>query len=172
MPSEEALAASDAVARAVLGEDRVRGAPRVGLYAAFDGELPSRAIFEALRAVPAVRLLPRLRAGVLEWARVDDWDDLVPARFGVLEPVSSPTETLTPNDVVLLPGLAFDSHGWRLGRGGGHYDRAFPPGTDAPWLVGVAYAFQWIPDVPHDSGDRRVDAVVTEIGWALRGEVE
>jgi 5-formyltetrahydrofolate cyclo-ligase len=75
---------------------------------------------------------------------------------------------LTRNDVVLLPGVAFDRNGWRLGRGGGHYDRAFPPGAESPWLVGVGYSFQWLAEVPHDSRDRRVDAIVTEHGWVWR----
>ena len=64
----------------------------------------------------------------------------------------------------LLPGLAFDCRGGRLGRGGGYFDRAFPPGTDAPRLIGVGYAFQVIQRVPSHSRDRYVDAIVTEQG--------
>jgi 5-formyltetrahydrofolate cyclo-ligase len=64
--------------------------------------------------------------------------------------------------------MAFDRSGWRLGRGGGHYDRAFSESPGDPWLVGVGYAFQWIAEVPHDSRDRRVDAIVTENGWVWR----
>jgi 5-formyltetrahydrofolate cyclo-ligase len=100
---------------------------------------------------------------------VDDWDALAPGRFGVLEPLDSDTERLSPADVVIVPGVAFDRSGWRLGRGGGHYDRAFPSGAPSPWLVGVGYSFQWIAEVPHDdSRDRRVDAIVTEHGWVWR----
>ena len=67
--------------------------------------------------------------------------------------------------VVLVPGLAFDRSGNRLGRGGGDYDATFPPGEVAPRLVGVAWEFQLVTDVPHGSHDRRVDAIVTERGW-------
>jgi 5-formyltetrahydrofolate cyclo-ligase len=143
----------------------------VGLYAAFDGELPTRPIFDALRDISVVCLFPRLRGNDLDWVRVDDWSgDLTPGGRGMLEPAGPPSETLTAQDVVLLPGLAFDCHGGRLGRGGGHYDRAFVGQVDRPWLVGVAYAFQCILEVPHDSRDVRIDAVITENGWAFRPE--
>jgi 5-formyltetrahydrofolate cyclo-ligase len=170
VPPNEALTAGRAVAEAVMREPRVRRATFVALYSASDGELPTRALFEALGSVPTLRrLLPRFRDRALDWGRVDDWDDLVPGRFGILEPALSTSERLSPRDVVLAPGIAFDIHGWRLGRGGGYYDQAFPPGTDAPWLVGIGYTFQWISEVPHYSRDRRVNAIVTEDGWVRTG---
>ncbi len=165
-PSDTAAAAAS-LADAVLEEPRIRRAERVALYAAQGGEIPTRALFEALRSLSIVRLLPRFEGGVIAWGRAEEWDALAAGRFGILEPAEGGAE-LTPNDVVLLPGVAFDRNGWRLGRGGGHYDRAFPPGVESPWLVGVGYTFQWLVEVPHDSRDRRVDAIVTEIGWVWR----
>jgi 5-formyltetrahydrofolate cyclo-ligase len=165
----DAERAARALASAVIEDQRVRRARRIALYAASAGEIPTRALFEALRSINVVRLLPRLEKEGIAWARVDDWSELSPGRFGVPSP-SSPRvpERLNRGDVVLLPGMAFDRNGWRLGRGGGHYDRALPESTGDPWLVGVGFSFQWIADVPHDSRDRRVDAIVTEHGWVWR----
>jgi len=163
----EAAHAGAALASAVLAESRVRRAARVALYAAFDGELPTRALFDALGSLSIARLLPRFEGGAITWARAADWQDLAPGAFGILEP-KAPPEPLDTNDVVFVPGIAFDRRGGRLGRGGGHYDRAFPPGAQAPWLVGVGYSFQWVAELPHDSRDRRVDAIVTEHGWVWR----
>jgi len=132
--------------------------------------VPSRPLFEGL--ADAERLLPRVQGRRLEWARVDAWDDLVPGPFGIAAPPpDAPARILRAGDVVLVPGLAFDARGWRLGRGGGFYDRAFPPDVPGPLLVGVAYAFQLLDAVPHDSRDRRVDAIVTEGGlcWVEAG---
>lgn len=157
-----------AVARAILEEPRIHGTPRVGLYAGIDHELSTRPLFESLRSRSVVRLLPRLEGEALAWGRADDWEALAPGRFGILEPAASRSEVLTASDVVLLPGVGFDRFGWRLGRGGGHYDRAFPVGTEGPWLVGIGYSFQWLAEVPHDSRDRRMDAIVTENGWVWR----
>jgi 5-formyltetrahydrofolate cyclo-ligase len=164
---QEAAQAGAAIASAALEEPRVRRAARVALYVACDGELPTRALFEALGSLPVARLFPRIESGAIAWARVSEWDALAPGVFGIPEP-SGPREVLHASDVVFVPGLAFDRNGRRLGRGGGHYDRAFPPGVEAPWLVGVGYSFQWIAEIPHDSRDRRVDAIVTEHGWVWR----
>jgi 5-formyltetrahydrofolate cyclo-ligase len=164
-PHESELAGRT-VAAAILEDRRVRDAKRVALYAASGGEIPTRPTFEALGSIRAVRLLPRIEGAEMVWVRVEDWDELLLGRFGVPAPGAAPIPGgLNRGDVVLLPGLAFDRAGWRLGRGGGHYDRAFPESNDDPWLVGVGFAFQWIAVVPHDSRDRRVDAIVTEHGW-------
>jgi len=100
----------------------------------------------------------------LVFHRVDAWDELRPGRLGILEPAASaPVRTLGPHDVVLVPGVAFDQQGHRLGRGAGCYDAAFPPGAASPALLfGIAYEFQIVESVPHDSRDRRVDGIVTE----------
>jgi len=158
------------VAALVCAEPRVRGAARIGLYAAQGGELPSRPIFDALGSVSRTRCLPRVRGRAIEWLPVDRWDDLVTGRFGILEPAGEGSVALGPGDVALLPGVAFDLEGWRLGRGGGYLDRAFSADRAAPWLVGVGYAFQCLDSVPHDSRDRRVDAIVSEEGWVWRAE--
>ncbi len=155
------------MARAVVEDPRIRDARCIALHAAHDGELPTRALFDVLRSRSIALLLPRVAGEELAWARADDWESLAPGRFGTLEPAPA-SESLTPDDVVLLPAIAFDKCGWRLGRGGGYYDRAFPPGTDGPWLVGIGYSFQWLAEIPHDSRDRRVDAIVTENGWVWR----
>ncbi len=171
VPPEVVDAAARAVAAAVVAEPRVRAARRVGLYAASHGELPTRPLFEALGELGGVtRVLPRVRPGGLEWAAIAAWGELVPGALGIPEPAGPAEPPPAPGDVLLLPGLAFDPRGHRLGRGGGHYDRAYPPGAAAPWLIGVGYAFQIVDAVPHDSRDRRVDAIVSERGWVLRAE--
>jgi 5-formyltetrahydrofolate cyclo-ligase len=82
----------------------------------------------------------------------------------VLEPpLQAEAVALAEGDLVLVPGVAFDRAGHRLGRGGGFYDRAFPAGAPrAPFLMGVAYEIQLVDVVPHGEGDRCMQAVVTE----------
>ena len=163
-----AQAAAEAVAAAVVADPRVRSVRRVALYAAVGGELPTRPLFDALEGVGGARLLPRVRIWQLEWVATDRWDALVPGRWGIPEPPGVAESPPAAGDVVLLPGLAFDAAGFRLGRGGGFYDRAFRSTASAPWLIGVGYAFQCVEAVPHDSRDRRVDAIVTERGLVWR----
>lgn len=156
----------------VLGEARLRSAVRVALYAALPDELPTRPLFEALRAEGRRCLLPRVRSRDLEFVPVMNWDELLPAQLGILTPPPRrPAEDLRPQDLALVPGVAFDGAGRRLGRGGGFYDRAFADVSRSPLLVGVAYALQVVAEVPAGSRDRAVDAIVTERGlrWFERG---
>jgi 5-formyltetrahydrofolate cyclo-ligase len=166
VPRTHAAAAAEACAAHLLGEPAVREARRVALYAALPDELPTRPLFEALGGLDLERLLPRIRPGrVLDFVRVARWEDLSPGRFGVPQPPSEAASViLGRGDLILTPGLAFDRQGWRLGRGGGYYDRTFAS-LKGPRLVGLGYAFQLLAAVPHDSHDRPVDAIVSERGW-------
>jgi 5-formyltetrahydrofolate cyclo-ligase len=142
------------------------GAERVCLYAALPGEIPTRPCFERLAQTRRTALLPRLDArGRLVFYPLARWEDLRPGRYAVPEPPEEGDPQVPgPADLVLVPGVAFDAAGNRLGRGGGHYDAAFPPRADGPLLFGVAHAFQVIESLPHGSRDRRMDAIVTERG--------
>ncbi len=163
-----ALEAGRAVARYLLAELSVQTAARVALYAALPDELPSRPLFEGLVKAGVQVLLPRIAGDrALVFCSVEHWSDLrVSGRLRILEPPEgSPRVRPVQGDVVMVPGVAFDADGWRLGRGAGYYDRAFPPEADAPPLLfGLAYAFQVVPSLPHGSHDRRMDAIVTERG--------
>ena len=83
--------------------------------------------------------------------------------YGV--PVPSAGETLTP-DVLLVPMLAFDRRGHRLGYGGGFYDRTIAGlrAARAVTALGLAYAAQEVPEVPDSTHDMQLDAIVTERG--------
>jgi 5-formyltetrahydrofolate cyclo-ligase len=84
--------------------------------------------------------------------------------FGIMVPATG--AWLVPA-LLLVPLLAFDAAGWRLGYGGGFYDRTLAAlRARAPTLaVGFAYAAQEVPEVPREPFDQRLDAVVTEAGW-------
>src|SRR6185295_19461314 len=75
---QDAERAAAAVASAALEEPRVRRAARVALYAAFDGELPTRALFEALGSLRVARLFPRIEGGGIAWAGASEWEALTP----------------------------------------------------------------------------------------------
>jgi 5-formyltetrahydrofolate cyclo-ligase len=160
--------ASRRAAAHLAGSPELRAARRVILYAALPDELPSRPLFEAVQDAGRPVLLPRPGpAGLLEAAEVACWEELVPGRYGVLEPPAGrPGSALGPGDLVLVPGLAFDRAGNRLGRGRGWWDRTLDAagGTELR-VVGVAFAFQVIGAVPHGAGDRPVHGILTEAGW-------
>jgi 5-formyltetrahydrofolate cyclo-ligase len=166
VPKGEAERAAQDAARHLLADSAIEHARRVALYASLPDELPSRPLYEALAGAGRSLLFPRVAAGRrLAFASVRRWGELAPGHFGVPEPPPEATaERLGPEDVVLVPLVAFDAAGHRLGRGQGYYDRTFPPRAEAPLLFGVGYAFQEVAAVPSGSRDRRMDAIVTERG--------
>lgn len=108
-----------------------------------------------------------------DWARasiapvkVTDWDsDLVEARFGLREPRPDlPVVSLEDLDAVLVPGLAFDRTGRRLGRGAGFYDRFLTRLPARVLTVGVALEAQMLDSVPTDSHDVGVHWLATSLG--------
>jgi 5-formyltetrahydrofolate cyclo-ligase len=164
---EVAAAAARAAERHLLGAAELIRARRVALYAALAEELATAGLFHGLAKAGKVCLLPRVEPGRrLVFCAVDRWEDLRPGTFGVSEPPEGcPVVRPGPGDLVIAPGLAFDAEGWRLGWGGGHYDRTFPPdAAEAPLLFGLAFELQVVESVPHGSRDRRMDAIVTERG--------
>lgn len=88
---------------------------------------------------------------------------LVRHRFGMLEPDKS-LPVIDPNelDLVLVPGIAYDWHGFRLGFGGGFYDRFLPQVKAIK--VGITYSELVIDCVPNDEFDQRVDWIACETG--------
>ena len=89
-------------------------------------------------------------------------DNLVRSQFGILEPPVN--HTIGTPDIIIIPLLAFDSAGYRLGYGGGFYDRTLAELRDQSdvFAIGAAFEGQKIDSVPHDKFDQRLDAVVTE----------
>ncbi len=100
-------------------------------------------------------------------------DLLVAGGYGIPEP--APSAPLVRPAVVLVPLLAFDRAGHRLGQGAGHYDRTLAalrmPGSAPVLAVGLAFAAQEVPAVPASVHDQRLDWIVTEQG-AIRGRLE
>ena len=158
-----ASAAAVSVCERLLNTAALRAAGRIALYAALADELPTHPLFVALREQGIVPLLPRVTPDArLEFAPVASWGDLATGSYGVPEPpAASGGAALHEGDLVMVPGVAFDEAGHRLGRGAGCYDRTFA-GTGGPLLVGLAYEFQVLPSIPCDGRDREMDAIFTE----------
>ena len=165
-------AAGDAIVAHWAGEPRVAAARQVLLYAAHRGELPTRPLFEYLRGCGVETLFPRCGERTLHFGRVEAWSELSPGRYGVLEPpAGAPRAELAPGAPVLVPGVAFDREGRRLGQGHGWYDRTFDA-SDRGRLIGAGFALQVVASVPVGPDDRGVGALLTEraLTWVVRTE--
>ena len=108
---------------------------------------------------------PKLDTGTdLHWARLEASDKMKPGRYGIFEPAG--VARLAKNDVegliVFVPGLAFDLHGNRLGRGKGWYDRALAALGEPARFIALAFEFQIVDEIPVDSWDQKVHHIITE----------
>jgi 5-formyltetrahydrofolate cyclo-ligase len=134
----------------------------VGCYQAVGAEVRMDLLIAVCGAEGKTLAVPawRVGSGAYRLARIDGRTDLAPGRMGILEPVRP--EWLDTVDLIVVPGLAFDECGGRLGHGGGHYDAMLAALWNGPVRVGAAFDFQVVGRVPTDRGDERMDAVVTE----------
>lgn len=109
--------------------------------------------------------LPRVEGAGLHFHRVADFATLTKGRLGVREPAEGGFVPCSAAEIILVPGVAFDRKGRRLGRGGGFYDRVLGEPSLAARRVAVCFACQLVDRVPVEAHDALVDAIVTEDGW-------
>ncbi|NLZ39330.1 MAG: 5-formyltetrahydrofolate cyclo-ligase [Firmicutes bacterium] len=90
--------------------------------------------------------------------------DLAPGLWQIPEPKEDSLRPVAPQEIdfVVVPGVAFDLSGNRLGYGGGYYDRFFPQLRPGVPLVALTFELQLVEQVPVDSWDRQVDLIITE----------
>lgn len=136
----------------------------VSLYWPMRDELDVRPLLNALHDAGAITALPTIaaRGQPLVFRRFAPGDTLVPGVFGTHEP--DPTSPSVMPDVVVAPLLGFDRRGYRLGYGGGYYDRTLAAlrRNGAVQAIGVAYHEQEFAAIPHDADDALLDLIVTD----------
>jgi 5-formyltetrahydrofolate cyclo-ligase len=170
LPARVRLGAAEALATQLRRRPELSRPGRVAGYWAVRGEMPLHALFAPAPAFDY--FLPCLGPDrTLRFAPWRTGDALRPNRYGIPEPDVPEADRLLPTalDVVLVPLLAFDRRGTRLGSGGGFYDRSFAFLRERerpahPLLVGVGYAFQEVAQLPAAGWDVALDHVVTEAG--------
>jgi 5-formyltetrahydrofolate cyclo-ligase len=146
-----------------------RAATTVAAYLSVEHEPPTLVLLDALRLHGVEVLLPVIDGLSLDWAPYVGPGGLAPGPLGLSEPATPRlgADAVTQADVVIVPALAVDRQGNRLGRGRGFYDRALID-VAAP-IVAVVYDDELIDDVPAEPHDRRVDAVLRPAGLTQIG---
>ena len=139
-------------------------ARRVVFYAAAGGEVETLPLIERWIEEGRKVILPRVEGDVMTLVEMDGLDDLGPGYRGLVEPRPGAGRKVPWKEVevALVPGLAFDLQGNRLGRGGGHYDRALPRLGPKALKIGLAFDFQVVERLPAEARDIPVHLVVTE----------
>ena len=164
----QAAEASQAVCRLILESAAWQEAGQAMLYVPLPDELDvSPLVSNGLELAKKIAL-PRFSApkSAYEACVITSLSDLVPGKFGILEPPGdSPIMDTMQLDLAIVGGVAFDRLGGRLGRGGGFFDRllaGIPAGK-----CGVCFEEQVRPDVPVARHDVKMDMIATPSGWLI-----
>ena len=149
-------------------QKKLKHAKRIALYRAFNGEVPVDGLAKAFMEKGIRCCFPKICDGRMLFFDCDSLDDSLfdVSDLGIREPAAS-KNGVDPKDIdiVVLPAVAYNEEGTRLGMGGGFYDRFFEScGTDRPYLFGICYEFQICSAVPSASHDIAADfiAVIPE----------
>lgn len=163
-PAERAAAEAD-IARRVWDVPEVAAARTLMIYASLPEEVGTDGIAAEARRRGITLVYPRvLPEGRMMLHQVDSADALRTGRFGIREPDAGACPVRQPGeiDAALIPGLAWDREGHRLGRGAGYYDRLLAQPEWRGFRCGLFFAAQETPAVPREAWDIRLDAIVTE----------
>ena len=132
----------------------------VGTYHALGSEVTTELIIKRAKILGKKIALPRVEEDKITFYELSSTKSLIRGRFGILEP--PPCEQMSDIDILIMPGIAFDKKGNRLGYGMGFYDRLLS--CKRIFSIGLAYSFQLLENLPHDKYDKRLDAIASEDG--------
>ncbi|MGG1662810.1 5-formyltetrahydrofolate cyclo-ligase [Brevibacillus sp. NRS-1366] len=169
MTEEERKIRSERACSHLLANERLAGAKAIMAFHPFGEELDILPFVEEARIrgqeiwLPLTisqerRLVPYLYTGrqMLKQGVYGIWEP---------DPTKAERSDLSKLDTVLVPGVAFDRHGGRMGYGGGYYDRFLAALGQHPFLLGVGFSMQVVDHVPLEPHDIPLDALVTEEGF-------
>ncbi len=156
-----------AIFRAVSALPLYREARRILFYVSTPEEADTRRLLRAALEEGKEIYAPLCKEGAMSFYRIGGMEDLRPGSFGILEPDPARRPRLErgtgwEDAVCLVPGLAFDRRGYRLGYGKGYYDR-FLAGENIT-SIGLCYGELVVPKLPAEGHDRQVRLLATEEG--------
>ncbi len=156
-------AASMAAQQRLLTLEPFRQAAVIALYAPIQQEIDTAELFDAAVAAGKQVLYPQVRNGQLQFRQVTELRQLAGGAYGIPEPgLSDRDMPLEQADLIVVPGVAFDLQGHRIGFGKGYYDRCLNRLSGCAALVGLCHDFQLLDCIPSEAHDISMQYVVTE----------
>ncbi len=153
---------SESVCRSVLNTSQWQNAATVMLYNALPDEVDLQLLLRQAWQAGKRVLLPVVKGdGEMVVRLVEASTPFQCGAYGIQEPVGDDFTDYGQIDLIVVPGMAFDAEGHRLGRGKGYYDRFLPQAGNA-YKLGVCFPFQFVDAVPVDPHDQRMDSVVCQ----------
>ncbi len=146
----------------LIDADCFRHASSVALYNSVNNEVHTDQLFIEAKAQGKQVYFPRVCGEQLSFLQVESLHELRPGCFGVAEPVAGAECRIDDLDLIVVPGVAFDRHGFRLGYGKGFYDRELSRISVMAFSVGLCYEFQLCEALPVEEHDLPVSFIATD----------
>ena len=162
LSAEEVGRRSAILAEKLFEAEQYRDCRSLYAYLSFNEEVRTDPIIERAWADGKRVAVPKVVGKEMVFIWIDSFDALGPGYYGITEPVNDGPVADDRTALVLMPGLAFDPEGHRVGYGGGFYDRFLENEPDHP-LVALCYDFQMYDHLDVESHDVPVDVVITDI---------
>jgi 5-formyltetrahydrofolate cyclo-ligase len=144
---------------------RYRTAKNILFYVSIDNEVDTHDMIKESLARGKTVLVPKTDTTKKTCciSNLLSWDELSPGAYSILEPRQECIREVPISSVelIIVPGVAFDLHGNRLGHGGGYYDRLLKTAIKAH-SIGLAFEFQILKSLPVEEHDEKVEMIVTE----------
>lgn len=155
--------ASTAITDAILELDDYKNAKKIALYMAINNEVNLEKLWNHACYNHKACYFPKVTAEHMHFLPGDNIDQFIANKWGILEPSSNLQDAININDldIIILPLVAFDCTGNRVGMGKGYYDKTLKS-SKHPTLVGVAYEFQKITKINAETWDIKLDIIATE----------
>ncbi|MEW6104063.1 MAG: 5-formyltetrahydrofolate cyclo-ligase [bacterium] len=155
--SEEILEKSKKIKEKIFSLPEFKETPNVLFYYSFGSEVRTDImILECKKRI----FLPKVSGEKLEIFEIKSLDEVKPGYCGILEPITKNPVKLDDIELVIVPGIAFDKRGFRIGYGRGYYDRLLP--LLFCKKIGLAFSLQIVNKIPNTPKDIRIDKIVTE----------
>ncbi|WP_340690121.1 5-formyltetrahydrofolate cyclo-ligase [Hydrogenobacter thermophilus] len=166
MGEEEVFLYSERIKRGVKSLPDFKDAKKILFYCPIKNEPDLTSLIWESISLGKEALLPKVDGDRLRIYKVEHSNQLKPGSFCILEPEDGTQVEPEEVDFALVPGIVFDTKGYRIGFGKGFYDRLLKRVKGVK--VGVAYSFQVLEEIPVDSWDEPVDLLITET-YILKG---
>lgn len=150
------------VQQSLLCTEFFRSAKRLALYSPINNEVSTEMIFAAAMKAGKRAFYPKVSGSDLQFFAVEALEELSPGRFNVMEPTSTCGVTPEDLDLIVLPGVAFDLDGRRLGYGQGFYDRFLALTAPECVTIGLGFDLQLQEALPEEMHDQKVCFLTTE----------
>ena len=152
---------SFAVITRLLAHPRVKSAKTIMLYHSLPDEVDTHTIVDSLLMSGKTILLPRVTGeGTMELHRYNGPKDMQVGAYGIMEPTGPLFTDYADIDLAIVPGVAFDHDGNRMGRGKGYYDRLLPQ-LGCAYKIGICFDFQLVESIECEEHDIRMDEVIS-----------